>query len=136
MRIEPLKISDYPLLCEWWKDWKWTPPPIDILPTEGEHFMGAIVYDDNNTPISSAFLYLTNSKMCKIEFLISNFHYKDKQKRSYSYIILIENLCQIAKSSGYKFAWTCTPSHNVRKIYEKQNFSLISSNNMELLKLL
>ena len=39
LNIKPLSDSDYDnILCGWWKDWKWTAPAKDFLPSTGEMF--------------------------------------------------------------------------------------------------
>ena len=36
LNIKPLTDKDYDeVLCEWWKDWRWTPPAKDFLPETG-----------------------------------------------------------------------------------------------------
>ena len=73
--IRPLEVGDYEtILMEWWKDWGWTPPPKDFLPQEGTG--GMMVLDPDGTPICAGFIYITNSKVCLIEFIVSNKKYR------------------------------------------------------------
>ena len=54
LNINRLSSTDYDdILCQWWRDWRWTPPPKDFLPEDGTG--GYIVYDDE-TPVCAGFI--------------------------------------------------------------------------------
>ena len=79
--IRKLNSLDYDsILVKWWKDWRWTAPPKDFLPENGEG--GFIVYD-NDIPVCAGYIYMTNSKVGWCDWIISNFEYKNKKKRKY-----------------------------------------------------
>ena len=60
MEVRKLNSEDYDsILVKWWKDWRWTAPPKDFLPNNGEG--GFIVYD-KGTPVCAGYMYVTNSK--------------------------------------------------------------------------
>jgi hypothetical protein len=100
LTIRPLKSEDYKTLCEFWQQWGWTPPPQDFLPE-----IGMIVYDEE-TPIAASYLYITNSKVCWLEWVISNKNYKNRENRKNAINLLIETLINMAKNGGYKYIYT------------------------------
>ena len=68
--IRKLEPSDYNIyLVKWWKDWGWTAPDKGFLPEEGT---GGILISDDKVPICAGFLYLTNSKVAWVDWVISN----------------------------------------------------------------
>ena len=95
--IRKLNKTDYDnILLKWWKDWRWTAPPKDFLPDDGEG--GFIVYD-NDIPVCAGYIYITNSKVGWCDWIISNFNYKDKTNRKEALDELIKIL---------KFAFGCS----------------------------
>ena len=98
LNIKPLGSNDYDdILVQWWRDWRWTPPKKDFLPE-----MGYMVYY-NDEPICAAYLYITNSKVVLLEFIISNFKFKDKLIRKEALLMLIETVTSLAAGLGKKY---------------------------------
>ena len=74
--IRPLNDTDYEeVLVGWWKDWKWTAPVPAFLPDDGK---GGIMVLDNDMPVCAGFIYMTNSKVAWVDWIISNKDYKKK----------------------------------------------------------
>jgi len=134
LNIRPLEESDYEqILVGWWKDWKWTPPPQDFLPDNGKG--GLIVYD-NETPVCAGFIYMTNSKVAWVDWIISNKKYIDKPKRKSSLILLIDTLTNAAKNAGNKFTYALIKHDGLIKTYEKLGYTQGDSYTKEMIKLL
>ena len=88
--IRPLKDEDYDtILVDWWKDWNWDAPLRDFLPDNGKG--GLIVYD-GETPVCAGFVYLTNSKVAWVDWIISNKNYRKKPDRGQAIGLLIETV--------------------------------------------
>ena len=103
LNIEPLNEGDYEnILCQWWKDWRWTPPSKDFLPDNG--MGGFIVYDDG-VPVCAGFMYLTNSKAVWCDWIISNLNYKNRQGRKEAIELLISTIANLAGELGNKFVY-------------------------------
>ena len=129
MEIRLINDNDYEdILIGWWKDWKWSPPPKDMLPS-----IGVIVYDCD-TPVCAGFLYTTNSKASWLEFIVSNFNYKDKEKREEAIILLISTLSEIAKLNKFEYIYTSLKSKSLIDKYEKCGFIKGDSNCQEMIK--
>jgi len=118
--------EDYPMLLEWWKFWRFPAPGLKNLPKTG-----VIV---NNT--CAGFVYLTNSNMCWIEFIVSNPEEKDKEVRKNDISECINQLCYIAKEMGYEVAYTSLKNENLQNKYLEEGFVLGSKNCNEYIKLL
>ena len=102
LSIEPLQEGDYEaILCQWWKDWRWTPPSREFLPENG---MGGFIVYDGEIPICAGFMYITNSKATWCDWIISNLKYKDRQKINVSDLLfkntktLVEPICDFIQS--------------------------------------
>lgn len=130
MKARPIENNDYEMLCEWWKDWKWTPPTRDMLPGNGE---GGIIIESNGQPVCAGFLFFTNSKMCWIEFIVSNFKYREKD-RGECIELLINILSSIAEKEGFKYIYTSLKSKPLVQKYLNCGFELGDNNCQELIK--
>ncbi len=67
------------ILVDWWIAWGWKPPVRDFLPNNGT---GGIIVYDGETPVCAGFVYVTNSKVCWVDWVISNKDYKKKNPGS------------------------------------------------------
>jgi len=104
LTIQRLTESDYDnILIGWWHDWEWTPPQQDFLPDNGAG--GMIVYD-GETPVCAGFIYVTNSKVVWVDWIISNKNYTDREGRRLALRLLIESLTNISINSGSKYIYT------------------------------
>jgi hypothetical protein len=114
-----LKEDDYEVLCQWWKAWRWTAPPRDFLPENG---MGGLMVEKSGIPIVAGFVYFTNSAVAWSEFIISNFDYKDKDRKEAIKILIIE-LAELAKRNGSKYIYTVVKNQNLKKAYQEIGFT-------------
>jgi hypothetical protein len=134
MEIRKLDTNDYEnILVDWWKDWGWTPPPKDFLPEDGTG--GFIVYD-GDTPVCAGFIYITNSKACWIDWIVSNKKYRKKPNRKQSLDLLIETLTNVGKLSGNKYAYALIKNNNLIKTYEFFGYIKADSYTSEMIKIL
>jgi hypothetical protein len=111
--------SDYELLCQWWKSWRWQAPPRDFLPEGG---LGGMLVEKNGIPIVAGFIYFTNSAVAWNEFIISNFDYKYKDRKEAIKILIFE-LTELAKRNGSKYVYTVVKNQNLKKAYQELGFS-------------
>lgn len=126
-----LNESDYDdTLVKWWKDWRWTPPPRDMLPQDG---VCGIMVSKGNIDVCAGFIYLTNSKTAWVEYIISNFEYKEKDRKE-AIELLIETLSLIAKDKGCKYIYTSLKNELLIKGYERCGYVKGSTNCTEMIK--
>jgi hypothetical protein len=101
--IRQLETTDYKnTLVGWWKDWGFIPPSKDFLPENG---IGGLLVLDKEKPVCAGFIYMTNSKISWVNWIISNKKYQNK-KRKGAITFLLKSLIDIAinNNSYYVFA--------------------------------
>ena len=97
--VRSLEVDDYDnYLVGWWNDWGWEAPTKDFLPGDGVG--GMMVLDADGTPICAGFVYLSNSKVAWVDWIISNKGYKKKPNRTYAIRLLIEKLTNYCEAKG------------------------------------
>jgi len=134
MIVRKLNSSDYDdILVGWWKQWRWTPPSKDFLPEDGEG--GWIVYD-GDIPVCAGFNYITNSKTGWCEFIISNFDYKDKEKRKQALATLIATINKFFEIQGCKYIFTSVKNESLISAYEESGFQRGSNKCLEMVKII
>lgn len=132
--IKKLKDTDYEeILVNWWNDWRWKAPPKDFLPENGKG--GYIVYDED-IPVCAGFIYVTNSKVGWCDWIISNFNYKDKDKRKEALKKLILTLTETLKISKCKYAYALIKSDALINIYKEEGYLEAGQYNKEMIKIL
>lgn len=77
MEIRALQESDWDTLQEWWSKWGWPIMQKEMLPLNG---CGGLMIYKGDTLIVAGFLYLTNSSVAWLEWIISNPEYKEADK--------------------------------------------------------
>jgi len=130
--IRPLNESDYDnTLVKWWEDWGWVAPMKDMLPQDG--LGGVIVYDEEE-PVCAGFLYMTNSRMAWVEWVISSKSYRKKPHRREAIVLLVKTLTDIAKDNGATFAYTVIKNKSLSSIYEQVGYIDGDDNIKEMIK--
>lgn len=132
LNIRPLEVSDYDnILVDWWSDWRWTAPTKDFLPENGTG--GYIVYDQE-TPICAGFMYTTNSTAVWCDWIISNIHYKDRQKRKEALSLLVETITNQAKALNKKYVYALIKNKPLINVYKKIGYEEASTYSIEMIK--
>ena len=78
LKVRALEESDWDTLQLWWKIWQWPIMNKDMLPLDG---CGGLMVYKNNTPIVAGFLYLSNSKVAWLDWIISSPTYKEEDRK-------------------------------------------------------
>jgi hypothetical protein len=134
LEIKPLNESDYEeILVGWWKQWNWEPPVKDFLPDDGK---GGIMIYDGDTPICAGFVYITNSKVAWVDWIISNKEYRIKDKRREAIKLLIEYLTIISKNTGSKYAYALIKNQSLIQTYKDLGYIKGDSYTSEMIKIL
>lgn len=132
--IRELNETDYDeILVGWWKQWEWTAPQKDFLPNDGKG--GIIVYDDE-TPICAGFMYITNSKVAWVDWIISNKEYTKKPQRKDAIKLLVSALTDICKNTGSKYSYALIKNRNLIEMYESLGYIKGDSYTGEMIKIL
>lgn len=132
LTIRQLNENDYQeTLVKWWEDWGWTAPEKDFLPDDGKG--GYIVYDED-IPVCAGFIYVTNSRVAWVDWIISNKEYKEKRREAIT--MLIDTLTNLSKMSGSKYAYALIKNESLIKTYESLGYVKGDSYTSEMIKLL
>jgi len=132
MYIRKLEHKDYDeILTKWWKDWRWSAPPRDFLPEDATG--GLIIYDEE-VPVCAGFVYMTNSKVGWVEFIVSNMDYKDKENRRLYLSTLVDSLGNVLKSVGAKYTYVSLKNDSLINIYEELGYVKGSNGCLEMIK--
>jgi hypothetical protein len=132
LTIRKIADDDYSsILCAWWKDWGWQPPNIDFLPGNGTS--GLIIYDGDE-PICAGFVYVTNSSVSWVDWIISSKTYNKKPLRAEAIRLLIKSLTNLCKASGSLYCYALIKSPSLIKVYEAEGYSKADVYNVEMIK--
>lgn len=116
LHVIPFNEKDhYETLVTWWDSHKFSAPPVHALPRTG------VVVVSNETPVAAGFLYKTDSCIAWMEFIISN-PKSDRMLRSEALDILMDCLCNLAKTMGFKTVFTSSNLPKFIERNEKHNF--------------
>ncbi len=127
-----LNENDYDeILVKWWKDWGWDAPTKDFLPENGK---GGLIIFDGKEPICAGFIYMTNSGVAWVDWIISSKTYTDKNNRKEAIYLLIESLTLIAKNSGAKYSYALIKHKGLIKTYEESGYTQADSYSTEMIK--
>jgi RimJ/RimL family protein N-acetyltransferase len=134
LKIRELNDSDYEdILVGWWKDWGWQPPQKDFLPDDGKG--GIIVYDDD-VPICAGYMYLTNSRVGWVDWIISNRNYTNKELRKDAISLLVSRLTDICGLIGCKYIYALIKNESLINTYESLGYIKGDSYTSEMIKVL
>lgn len=132
--IRELNETDYnEILVGWWHQWGWEPPQKDFLPNDGK---GGIIIFDEDTPVCAGFMYLTNSKVAWVDWIISNKEYTKKPQRKDAIKLLISSLTEICKVSGNKYVYALIKNGNLIETYKQLGYLKGDSYTAEMIKTL
>ena len=132
LKARELKESDWNILPSWWKWWRWPEANRDILPLNG---LGGIMVYKDNINIAAGFLYLSNSKVAWLDWIVSNPEYKDKDRKQ-ALELLINTLEEVAKQQGYSVIITITKSKHLVDTHKKMGYTVDTNPSYEISKII
>ena len=110
--IRPIKMEDYAKLVEWWKSYDHVEvPESHMLPDGG---LGGFAVEKENRLMAAGFLYLTNSSIGYVDYLISDPNYKGRD-RFEMITWLIETCSEEAIRQGCRLTWAMTTYNGIVK---------------------
>jgi hypothetical protein len=132
LNVRVLNSNDYDdILVGWWKDWGWQPPAKDFLPDDGTCGMMVL---DGDTPVCAGFMYVTNSKVAWVDWIISNKQYREKPGRKEAISMLVSSLTEACKNSGNKYIYALIKSPSLISTYEEFGYIKGDSYTGEMIK--
>lgn len=134
MTIRPLISSDYEILVEWGRFWRFPYPQKEFLPDNG--LGGLMVCNDADQPVCAGYVYETNSSCCWMEWIISSPNVKDRNKRSSYLNALIQGLGDYARNKGFLQCFTVVKNENLINKYQNNGFNIGTEDSIEMMKIL
>ena len=120
--IRPIRVEDYEILVKWWDSYDHVEVPTsEMLPDRG---LGGLALEKDGRLMAAAYIYLTNSCMGYIDFLISDPNYKGRD-RFKMITMLIDSCSRVAYESGCTYIWAMTSYEGVVKRCEKLGYDLL-----------
>jgi len=130
LKARELRESDWNELPSWWKWWRWPDVSRETLPLNG---LGGIMVYKDNINIAAGFLYLSNSNVAWLDWIISNPEYKDKDRKQ-ALELLINTLEEVAKQQGYSVIITITKSKHLIDTHKKLGYTVDENPSYEISK--
>ena len=117
-----IKEEDFENIEKWLKFWK----PNDIFIRDMYPSTGLVIYDSyTNTDLYAGFLWLSNSKLAQIGFIVRNPYTKIKNKQTLK--LLINGLFLYAKELGYEYVISEAESEHLKNVFESLGMIKTSS---------
>ena len=114
LKARKLIHEDYDTIVEWWKSWpEWAPLGRNLLPENGT---GGIMIEREGKPLIAGFLYVTNSDICWMEWIVSDPTQKNKSE---AIALLISSLEKWGKDAGFKVVLSIGRSKNLINEHKK-----------------
>ena len=91
--------------------------------------------ENNDTPIVAGFLYQTNSNGILLEWIVSNPHYKEKDRQQ-AIELLITEAENASKELGYKYMFSIGRNKHLIKTHKKLKWTVDKKPSHELIKII
>ena len=130
LSLRALKESDYEDMSSWWKWWRWPEVSKDTLPMNG--IGGLMVYKDDIL-IVAGFLYLSNSKVAWLDWIVSNPQYRQSDRKD-ALEVLIMGLEDVAISQGYNTIISIARNKSLINIHEQLGYTVDKNPSYEISK--
>ncbi len=128
--FRPLVEEDHEIICSWWRWWRWPEIPKEMLPDNGK---GGFMIQKDKTPIVCCFLFITNSKGAKLEWLVSNPKYKEKDRKQ-AIEMLINHVEIVCKNMGYKYIFSIGRNKHLMETHKKLGWLVDEKPSYEIIK--
>jgi hypothetical protein len=132
LKVRALQESDWEMLVKWWASWKdWgVNPSKDMLPQNGT---GGLIVEKDGVNIVAGFLYLTNSKVAWMEWIVSDPDYKESD-RADALELLINSLEDIARGVGYEIILSIGRNKSLINMHKKLGYTIDDTPSYEISK--
>lgn len=130
LTFRPLQDQDYETICSWWKWWRWTCPERKNLPNNGT---GGFMVQKDNTPIVCGFVYISNSNLTWLEFIVSNPDYKQKDRKD-AIKMLITECEKFCANIGKEIMFSIGRNKHLIDIHKELGWSVDEKASYEIIK--
>ena len=88
----------------------------------------------NDKPICAGYMYVTNSNVVLLEWIISSFEFKDRKIRKEAIFMLIQTITSLSANLGKKYVYSLLKSKSLIDIYQEIGYLKGDSNTQEMIK--
>lgn len=127
-KLREITGDDHVTLKEWWESWGWTPVPPAFLP------QGYMVEDEEG-PLYSAFLYLTGTGICWLEWILSNKAASASRKRGAKEFLTSE-IEKMLRATNVKAIFTTSKDMGLVNGLKKCGFEISETGMVQMIKIL
>ncbi len=114
-QVRNTQESDYEMLCEWWRAWRWQPVDRLILP---DNIESGLMVSYEGVELCAGFVYKTSSSsLMWIEFIVSNPNVKDRKVRKEGLKFLVNGLTYLSAQMGAKVIYSSLVSPSLKECY-------------------
>jgi len=129
LKARKLIHEDYETIVKWWKSWPdWAPLGRDLLPENGT---GGIMIEREGKPLIAGFLYITNSGICWMEWIVSD---PTQRNKSEAISLLISSLEKWGKDAGFKVVLSIGRSSSLINEHKKLGYTVDDNPSYEIIK--
>lgn len=121
MNLRQYNTSDYSLLEQWWKDHDHQVVPENMLSSLG------FVVEKDNTAVMCGFVYLTNSKISILEFIVSSPEL-NKEENNTAINLLISGVEKYTKTKGYEYCMMFLQRPKLKERFADRGYIKINEN--------
>lgn len=130
LNIRALKDTDWENMSSWWKWWRWPEVSKETLPLNG---CGGIMVCKGEIPIAAGFLYLSNSKVAWLDWIVSNPQYREPDRKEALETLIIA-LEQVAIQENYSIIISIARNKSLINIHKKLGYTVDESPSYEISK--
>mgnify|MGYP003120734450 CR=1 FL=1 len=133
MNTRQLREDDWETLQNWWSAWpEWPNMPKDMLPENGT---GGLMVEKNGVPVVAGFIYLSNSKVAFLEWVISNPDYREDDRNKIIKTLITKSE-DLVRGLGYKALFSFTQHKKLIEIHKELGWLIDKEPSYELTKIL
>ena len=130
LNVRALQESDWENMSSWWKWWRWPEVSKETLPLNG---CGGIMVCKGEIPIAAGFLYLSNSKVAWLDWIVSNPQYRELDRKD-ALEMLIITLEEVAKQQDYNIIISIARNKSLINIHKKLGYTVDEKPSYEISK--
>lgn len=88
----------------------------------------------NDEPICAGYMYVTNSNVVLLEWIISSFKFKNKEIRKEALYMLVETITSLARALDKKYVYSLLKNQPLINLYKELGFVEGGNNGQEMIK--
>jgi len=130
LNVRALQEADWENMSSWWKWWRWPAVSKETLPLNG---CGGVMVCKGEIPVAAGFLYLSNSKVAWLDWIVSNPQYRESDRKE-ALEMLIKALENVARQENYSIIISIARNKSLINIHKKLGYMVDEKPSYEISK--